>query len=46
EITPLGLKILGPVATTLAKLEGLDAHARAVQIRLESLELTGVINNL
>jgi len=46
ELTPSGLKILGPVATTLANLEGLDAHARAVQIRLESLEQTRVINNL
>jgi histidinol dehydrogenase len=37
ELTADGIRGLGPVAETLASLEGLDAHARAVTIRLESL---------
>lgn len=37
ELTADGLRNLGPVAETLASLEGLDAHARAVTLRLESL---------
>ena len=38
ELTSAGLRQLGPVAETLATLEGLDAHARAVTIRLESMD--------
>jgi histidinol dehydrogenase len=38
ELTPSGLKAIGPVARTLAETEGLDAHARAVTIRLEALD--------
>jgi len=38
ELTPEGLRDLGPVAATLAHLEGLDAHAAAVQRRLAVLE--------
>jgi len=37
ELTAPGLQQLGPVAETLANLEGLDAHARAVTVRLEEL---------
>jgi histidinol dehydrogenase len=37
ELTPEGLRDLGPVATTLAGLEGLDAHANAVTVRLAAL---------
>ncbi len=37
EISPEGLRALGPTATTLARLEGLDAHAAAVDIRLAAL---------
>jgi histidinol dehydrogenase len=37
ELTPAGLKGLGPTASILAGLEGLDAHAAAVSIRLEAL---------
>jgi histidinol dehydrogenase len=37
ELTADGLRNLGPVAETLANLEGLDAHARAVTLRLETL---------
>ena len=38
ELTPAGLADLGPVAATLAGLEGLDGHARAVAVRLAALE--------
>ena len=37
ELTADGLRELGPTARTLARLEGLDAHANAVTIRLEAL---------
>ena len=37
EVSPEGLRALGPTATTLARLEGLDAHAAAVDIRLAAL---------
>jgi histidinol dehydrogenase len=37
ELTPAGLQGLGPTAQVLAGLEGLDAHAAAVTIRLEAL---------
>jgi histidinol dehydrogenase len=37
ELTPAGLQSLGPVAVTLAQLEGLDAHANAVTRRLAIL---------
>jgi len=37
ELSPAGLRALGPVAVTLAQLEGLDAHANAVTCRLEAL---------
>jgi histidinol dehydrogenase len=34
ELTVDGLRAIGPIATTLARLEGLDAHAWAVHERL------------
>ncbi|MEZ5475606.1 MAG: histidinol dehydrogenase [Steroidobacteraceae bacterium] len=37
ELTPDGLRSLGPTAATLARLEGLDAHASAVDLRLAAL---------
>ncbi len=37
ELTPDGLRALGPVAARLARLEGLDAHAAAVDVRLRTL---------
>jgi histidinol dehydrogenase len=37
EATPAGLALLGPTARILAELEGLDAHARAVTMRLDAL---------
>lgn len=39
SITRDGIKNLGPAAIILAQMEGLDAHANAVQIRLNSLEI-------
>jgi histidinol dehydrogenase len=38
ELTADGLRDLGPTAVTIAEMEGLDAHANAVQVRLASLE--------
>ena len=37
ELSARGLADLGPTAVTLAKLEGLDAHAAAVEMRLAAL---------
>jgi len=34
KCTPASLKVLGPAAVALGKAEGLDAHARSVQMRL------------
>jgi histidinol dehydrogenase len=38
EASPDGFRYLGPTARVLAEMEGLDAHALAVKLRLESLE--------
>ncbi len=38
ELSDEGLRDLGPTAVTIAQLEGLDAHANAVQVRLRHLE--------
>ncbi len=40
ELTDEGLRDLGPTAITIAQLEGLDAHANAVQVRLAHLNAT------
>jgi histidinol dehydrogenase len=37
ELTVEGLQAIGPIATTLAELEGLDAHASAVTLRLAAV---------
>lgn len=37
ELTPDGLRDLGPTASVLAGIEGLDAHALAVDLRLAAL---------
>lgn len=37
ELTADGLRYLQPVVSTLARMEGLDAHARAVEVRVEAL---------
>lgn len=41
ELTDEGLRDLGPTAITIAQLEGLDAHANAVQVRLTHLDASG-----
>jgi histidinol dehydrogenase len=41
EVTPDGLRGLGPTARTLAQLESLDAHANAVTVRLDALAQAG-----
>lgn len=38
ELTPAGLKAIAPAVLELAGLEGLGAHAAAVQLRLDQLE--------
>ena len=35
EVSAAGLRAIGPCAVTLAGIEGLDAHANAVRLRLE-----------
>ena len=37
ELTAEGVRNLQPTVSTLARLEGLDAHARAVEVRIERL---------
>lgn len=37
ELSDAGLRDLGPTAVTLAEMEGLDAHANAVKVRLAQL---------
>jgi histidinol dehydrogenase len=37
ELSAEGLRDLGPTASTLARLEGLDAHAAAIELRLAAL---------
>ena len=37
ELTAGGLQAIGPIAETLAELEGLDAHSQAVRVRLDVL---------
>jgi histidinol dehydrogenase len=41
ELSPAGLRALGPTAVALAQMEGLDAHANAVTRRLAVLEAEG-----
>ena len=41
ELTADGLRDLGPTAITIAELEGLDAHANAVKVRLNQLNAGG-----
>jgi histidinol dehydrogenase len=40
ELSAAGLAELGPAASRLARLEGLDAHAAAVEVRLAALKAT------
>jgi histidinol dehydrogenase len=39
EVKAEGIKNLGPAAITLAQIEGLHAHAQAIVVRLNSLEI-------
>jgi histidinol dehydrogenase len=41
ELSPAGLAGLGQTAQILADLEGLDAHAAAVSVRLAALDAAG-----
>jgi histidinol dehydrogenase len=41
ELSPQGLSALGPTASVLAQLEGLDAHAATVELRLRALAAGG-----
>jgi len=41
ELTPDGLRGLGPTARTLAQLESLEGHANAVTVRLDALAQAG-----
>jgi histidinol dehydrogenase len=38
QLSPEGLQAIAPVVTAMARAEGLDAHARAVTIRLPNPE--------
>jgi histidinol dehydrogenase len=42
ELSADGLRDLGPTAITIANLEGLDAHANAVTVRLAAIQRGGV----
>lgn len=42
ELTPAGLAEIGPCAATLARAERLQAHERAVTLRLEKLAASGI----
>jgi histidinol dehydrogenase len=41
ELTADGLRDLGPTAVTIANMEGLDAHANAVTVRLAAIQKGG-----
>ena len=38
SLTEEGLRNLGPYVATMAEIEGLDAHKRAVTLRLKDIE--------
>ncbi|MBT8131916.1 MAG: histidinol dehydrogenase, partial [Gammaproteobacteria bacterium] len=42
ELSETGLKTIGPVAEELARVEGLDAHANAVTVRLQRFQRNAV----
>ncbi|KAK4476678.1 hypothetical protein RD792_015838 [Penstemon davidsonii] len=44
SLTEEGLKKLGPYVATMAEIEGLDAHKRAVTLRLQDIEARQVSN--
>jgi histidinol dehydrogenase len=44
SLTEEGLRKLGPYVATMAEVEGLDAHKRAVTLRLQDIEARQVSN--
>ncbi|KAF9673160.1 hypothetical protein SADUNF_Sadunf11G0119700 [Salix dunnii] len=44
SLTEEGLRMLGPYVATMAEVEGLDAHKRAVTLRLQDIEARQVSN--
>lgn len=46
ELTSEGLRLLGPTVITLAEVEGLDAHAESIRVRMEELGSQNVIHGL
>jgi phosphoribosyl-ATP pyrophosphohydrolase / phosphoribosyl-AMP cyclohydrolase / histidinol dehydrogenase len=39
ELTPDGLTLLGPTVIELAEVEGLDAHAESIRVRMDELNI-------
>lgn len=39
ELTAEGLKLLGPTVIALAEVEGLDAHAESIRVRMQELSV-------
>jgi phosphoribosyl-ATP pyrophosphohydrolase / phosphoribosyl-AMP cyclohydrolase / histidinol dehydrogenase len=37
ELTAEGLRLLGPTVIALAEVEGLDAHAESIRVRMQEL---------
>jgi len=37
QLSPEGLRNIGPTAIKLAEVEGLDAHAESIRVRMEDL---------
>ena len=39
ELTAEGLRLLGPTVIALAEVEGLDAHAESIRVRMQELSV-------
>lgn len=39
ELTAEGLRLLGPTVIALAEVEGLDAHAESIRVRMQESEV-------
>lgn len=46
QLSPQALKNLAPSVTTLARAEGLEAHARSIEVRLNSRSGSAVVSEL
>ncbi len=46
QLSPQALKNLAPSVTTLARAEGLEAHARSIEVRLNSQSRSAVVSDL